>query len=420
MKSSPAAMLAAILAALLALIATPAAARVRTGIDVLQDQRFSQLKQVAARHGGRLRLGILANPISVDGRGRRTIDVLRQDAEAAVPGLKVVKLFSGEHGIDAALDVEHIDDGVDKASGLPILSLYGSNQADRRPGARQLAGVDAVVIDLQDVGVRYWTFQTLTKYFLQASAAHGVELILLDRPNPINGVAVQGPVTLPGQENYVTPHAEPMRPGMTLGELATMFNAEDRIGAKLTVIRMTGWKRTDWYDQTGLLWINPSPNLRSPAQATAYAGTALLEGTNVNVKGPTEPSFLRFGAPWIDGVALAGYLNRRPIAGVHFMPIVYVPAGDAHFPHVGQRVEGVEVIVDDRDRLDAPLLGVEAVSALWKLYGSKFEIDRVDRLLRDRAMLDRIKAGEDPRRIAAAWQPALNRFKARRARYLLY
>jgi len=414
-------MIRGLLLLLIALVAaTPAAARVRTGIDVLEDQHFAPLREMAARHGGHLRLGILANPVSMDARGRRTIDVLRGEARAAVPGIEVVRLFSGEHGINAATDGTDIDDRNDQASGLPIVSLYGRTEAERRPNAQQLAGLDAVVIDLQDVGVRYWTFQTLTKYFLQASAAYKVEVIVLDRPNPINGVAVQGPVSTAGIEDYTTPFAEPMRPGMTLGELARMFNAEGRIGARLTVIRMTGWKRGDWYDDTGLLWINPSPNLRSLSQATAYAGTALLEGTNVNIKGPGEAPFLRFGAPWIKGVELAAYLNARAIPGVSFLPVTYVPASDKLYPFAGQRVEGVEILLHDRARLDAPELGVEAVAALWKLYGAKFQIDRVDRLLHNRPVLDQIKTGMDPRRIAAGWQADLARFKARRARYLLY
>lgn len=414
-------MIRSLLLLLIALVAaTPAAARVRTGIDVLEDQHFAALKPIAARHAGRLRLGILANPVSVDASGRRTIDVLREDARAAVPGLEVVRLFSGEHGIDAATDDTKIDDRFDRASGLPIVNLYGRTDAERRPSAQQLAGLDAVVIDLQDAGVRYWTFQTLTKYFLQAAAASGVEVIVLDRPDPINGVAVQGPVSAPGFEDYTTPFAEPMRPGMTLGELARMFNAEGRIGTRLTVIRMTGWKRTDWYDQTGLLWINPSPNLRSLAQATAYAGTALLEGTNVNIKGPGDAPFLRFGAPWIKGTELAAYLNARAIPGVSFLPVRYVAASDRLYPFAGQRIEGVEILIHDRSRVDAPELGIEAVAALHKLYGAVFEIDRVDRLLRNVRVLDQIKAGVDPRRIAAGWQPDLVRFKALRARYLLY
>lgn len=402
------------------LVAAPAAAQVHTGIDVLQDTRFAQLRDVAARHGGTLRLAVLANPISVNREGRRTIDVLRGEGQAAVPGMRVVRLFSGEHGIHALTDDMDIDDKLDSASGLPIISLYGRTDAEKRPSAAQLAGLDAVVIDLQDAGVRYWTFQTLAKYFLEACAANGVEVIVLDRPNPLGGLAVQGPVSTPGREDYTNAHSEPMRPGMTMGELATLFNAEDRIGVKLTVVRMTGWKRADWYDQTGLLWINPSPNLRSLPQATAYAGTALLEGTNVNIKGPGEAPFLRFGAPWIKGTQLAAYLNARAIPGVRFLPVSYVPANDRLYPFAGQRVEGVEVIILDRDRLDAPALGVEAVAALWKLYGATFQIEKVDRLMRNRAVLDQIKAGTDPRKIAAGWQAELNRFKARRTRYLLY
>lgn len=399
------------------LVALPASAQVRTGIDVLQDRSFAPLREIAARHGGKLRLAILANPISVDGKGRRTIDVLR---EAKVPGVEVVKLFSGEHGINAATDDMDIDDRLDTKTGLPIVSLYGRSDADKHPSAAQLAGVDAVVIDLQDAGVRYWTFQTLTKYFLQAAAANQVEVIILDRPNPLGGLAVQGPVSTPGREDYTNPHSEPMRPGMTLGELAMMFNAEDRIGAHLTVIRMTGWKRGDWYDATGLLWINPSPNLRSLTQATAYAGTALLEGANINIKGPAEAPFLRFGAPWIEGTRLAAYLNARRIAGVSFLAVTYVAASDKLYPFAGQRIQGVEVIIHDRNQLDAPALGVEAVAALWKLYGETFQIEKVDRLLRNRAVLDRIKAGDDPRTIVAGWQAELKRFKLRRARYLLY
>jgi len=401
-------------------LTVPAAARVRTGIDVLEDQRFAPLRALAKRHDGRLRLAILANPVSVDARGRRTIDVLRQDAATAIPGLTVVKLFSGEHGIHAATDNTNIDDKVDPASGLPIISLYGKTEAERHPTCQQLDGIDAVAIDLQDAGVRYWTFQTLTKYYLAAGAACKVEIVILDRPDPINGIAVQGPVSTPGLEDYTNPWSEPMRPGMTLGELATMFNVEGRIGARLTVIRMTGWKRAYWFDETGLKWINPSPNLRSIAQATAYAGTALLEGANINIKGPGGAPFLRFGAPWIRGRDLADYLNARMIPGVSFRPISYVAASDQLYPYAGQAIEGVEIIIRDRDTLDAPELGVEAVAALWKLYGARFEIDRVDRLLRNRPALDQIKAGVDPRKIAAGWQAELTQFKARRAHYLLY
>lgn len=401
-------------------LASSAMAEVRTGIDRLQDEKFATLKDLAARHGGKLRLGVLTNPIGIDSRGRRTIDVLRQDGEAAVAGLKVVRLFSGEHGIDAAIDGVTIDDSKDQASGLPVISVYGATDAQRHPPPNTLADLHAIIIDLQDAGVRYWTFQTLTKYFLQDSVAPKLEVVVLDRPNPVGGVLVQGPLSTPGRENYVNPFSEPMRPGMTLGELAQLFNGEGRIGAKLTVVKMNGWKREHWYDDTGLLWVNPSPNLRSLAQAMVYPGLALLEGTNVHLKGPSEPPFVRFGAPWIKAQALAAYLNARAIPGAKFMPVAYVPAGDAQYKYSGQRVEGVEIIVTDRTVLDVPELGVEAVSALWKLYPATFQIDGIERLLLNKGVFDAIKAGTDPRDVAAGWQAELEAFKIKRRNYLLY
>ncbi len=397
-----------------------AVAQVKTGIDVLEQERFASLKALAAKHGGHLRLAVLTNPVGIDSHERRTIDVLRQDAADAIPGLSVVTLFSAEHGINAAVDKSNVSDDRDAASGLPIVSLYGSSEAQRHPTVQQLAGVDAVVIDLQDVGVRYWTFQTLMQYFLKACALSKVDLVVLDRPNPINGVAVQGPLSSPGRENYVNPFSEPMRPGMTMGELAQFFNGENRYNAPLTVIKMDGWKREDWYDQTGLLWINPSPNIRSLTQAMVYPGLGLIEGTNVNVKGPGEPPFVRFGAPWIVAAQLAQYLNARHIPGVAFMAVSYIPTGEERYPYRNQRVEGVEIIVEDRNVLDAPELGIEAVSALWKLYPKDFQVDKVDRLLLNSRVLERIKAGDDPRSIAIGWQSELAAFQARRAPYLLY
>ncbi len=397
-----------------------AAAQVATGIDVLEQENFSPLREIAVRHGGHLRLAVLTNPVGVDLHERRTIDVLRKDAPAAVPGLSVVRLFSAEHGINAALDKPSIDDAKDQDSGLPIVSIYGTTEAQRHPSAEQLAGLDAVVIDLQDVGVRYWTFQTLVGYFLEASAANKVDIILLDRPNPIAGVAVQGPLTTAGRENYVSYFSEPLRPGMTMGELAGLFNGERHLGAKLTVIKMNGWHRGDWYDETGVLWVNPSPNIRSLTQAMTYPGIGLLEGTNVNVKGPVEPPFVRFGAPWIVATQLSAYLNARKIPGVSFMPVFYTPGAAERYPYHGERCEGVEVVVNDRNAIDSPELGIEAASALWKLYPTKFQVDKVDRLLLNRDVLEQIKAGTDPRAIASGWQKELDAFKARRAKYLLY
>ncbi|SDF02249.1 exo-beta-N-acetylmuramidase NamZ domain-containing protein [Terriglobus roseus] len=402
------------------LCVAPLSAQVKTGIDVLEDDHFSQLKQLVSKHGGHLRLGVLTNPVGIDGHERRTIDVLRTDAPAAVRGLTVTKLFSAEHGINAAVDNVHIVEDKDPSSGLPIVSLFGATEEQRHPSKQQLEDLDAIVIDLQDVGVRYWTFQTLVKYFVEASAANHLSVVVLDRPNPVNGLDVQGPLSTQGRENYVNPISEPMRPGMTMGELAQFFNGEEHLGADLTVIKMAGWKRQDWWDDSGLLWVNPSPNIRTLTQNLVYLGTGLLEGTNVNVKGPTEPPFVRFGAPWIVATDLARYLNNRKIPGVTFMAISYVPTGEEHYPYRGQRVEGVEVIVNDRSRVDAPELGIEAVSALWKLYPKDFQIDRVDRLLLNKSVLEQIKKGVDPQDIAKGWQQELNTYKVKRARYLIY
>jgi uncharacterized protein YbbC (DUF1343 family) len=211
-----------------------------------------------------------------------------------------------------------------------------------------------------------------------------------------------------------------MRPGMTMGELAGFFNGERHLGAQLTVIKMSGWHRSYWYDETGLLWVNPSPNIRSLTQAIIYLGTGLLEGTNINVKGPVEPPFARFCAPWITATQLSAYLNARSIPGVSFMPVFYTPSGDERYPYRGERCEGVEVMLNDRNALDAPELGIEAVAALWKLYPTQFQIDRVDRLLLNKSVLDQIKAGTDPRVIAAGWQKDLSAYKTRRQLYLLY
>jgi uncharacterized protein YbbC (DUF1343 family) len=405
---------------LLLLAATPAVAQVATGIDVLEQQNFAPLKEIAARHSGHLRLGVLTNPVGLDAHERRTIDVLRKDAAAAVPGLSVKVIFTPEHGIKAAVDKFDIDNGTDTDSGLPIVSISGSKPAQKRPSAQQLSGLDAVVIDLQDVGARYWTFQVLMGYFLEASVANNIDIIVLDRPNPINGSTVQGPLATSGREDYTCYYAEPLRPGMTMGELAELFNGEKHLGAHLTVVKMTGWHRTDWYDNTGLLWVNPSPNIRSLTQQMVYPGTGIIEGTNVNIKGPGEPPFVRFGAPWIVASQLAAYLNARKIPGVSFMAISYIPSGDEPYPYRGKRVEGVEIIVNDRDALDAPELGIETVSALWKLYPNIFQVDKVDRLLVNHRVLDQIKSGEDPRSIEVAWQSELEGFKKVRGKYLLY
>lgn len=405
---------------LVSLWTAPAMAQVASGIDVLEQQSFAPLKEIALRHGGRLRLAVLTNQVGIDAHQRRVIDVLRKDAADAVPGLAVVKLFSAEHGITGVLDTMNLSNTIDSESGLPVVNLYGDTDAKRRPTAQQLAGLDAVVIDLPDVGVRFWTFTTLVGYFLEAAGANKVEIVILDRPNPVGGVAVQGPLSTAGRETYINYYPVPVRPGMTMGELASFFNGEKHLGAQLTVVKLTGWRRAEWFDETGLLWVNPSPNLRSFAQAMVYPGTGLIEGGNLSVGRGTETPFLRVGAPWIHAAELAAYLNSRRIPGVSFVPVFFTPGGQEPYPYRGQRCGGVEIVVKDRNGLDGPELGVEVASAIWRLYPQSFQIDKLDRLLLNRNVLEQIKAGIDPRKIAAGWQADLATFESQRAKYLLY
>src|SRR6202050_1607712 len=255
---------------------------VATGIDVLEEDHFAPLAALAARHGGALRLGLLTNQTGLDAQGRRTIDILAHDAAAAVPGLKLQLLFSPEHGIEGALDKEGIQDSTDPSTGLPVISLYGSAE-HRHPSLETLRGLDALLIDLEDAGVRFYTYEAVVRYFLEATGQTGTDTVVLDRPNPLGGGFVQGPVSDAGRESYVNVAPLPVRHGMTLGELARYFNEEYKLRATLSGIAMKGWQRGDWFDATGLTWTNPSPNLRSLPEATLYPALGLIETTNISV-----------------------------------------------------------------------------------------------------------------------------------------
>jgi uncharacterized protein YbbC (DUF1343 family) len=277
--------------------------------------------------------------------------------------------------------------------------------------------LDAVVIDIQDAGARSYTYETTLGYFLEAAAQAGVELIVLDRPDPITGSFVQGPVADAGRESFTSYWTVPVRHGMTMGELAKMFNAERKIDAKLTVVPMEGWQRGDWFDATGLEWVNPSPNLRSITEAALYPGVALIEGTNVSVGRGTDSPFELVGAPWIKSKELAAYLNARGIAGVRFVPVTFTPTASNYS---GQKCEGVNIVLTERNALDAPELGIELASALKKLYPADYKIERMAELLVNQAAFDGLVAAEDPRRIAQDWQEELEKFEAVRKKYLIY
>jgi SSS family transporter len=388
---------------------------VTTGIDVLEQDNFAPLVALAARHGGTLRLGLLTNQTGLDAQGRPTIDILARDAAAAVPGLQLKLIFSPEHGIHGTLDREGIEDGKDPSTGLPVVSLYGDR---RRPSLETLRGLDAVLIDIQDAGVRFYTYETVVRYFLEAAGQTGTDIVVLDRPDPIGGGFVQGPISDPGRESYVNVAPIPVRHGMTLGELARYFNGEYKLSAPLTVIAMKGWQRGDWFDATGLAWTNPSPNLRSLPEATLYPALGLIETTNISVGRGTDTPFEYAGAPWMDGPELARALNARFLPGVRFLPVDFTP--QSPYPYADQLCHGVELVVTDRNVVDSPELGLEIAAAIHKLSGDKFQLNKIDTLLVNRNVLDALLAGRDPQRIAEDWQQQLRDFEDKRKPYLLY
>ena len=381
---------------------------VKTGIDVLEDHGFDIL-QVAGR---KKRIGLLTNQTGVDADGRRTIDVL-----AHAPGVSLDAIFSPEHGVTGTLDTTDVNNSKDAATGTPVYSVYGAKDAARRPSLDLMKDLDAVVIDIQDAGVRFYTYETTLGYFLEAASQAGIEVIVLDRPDPITGAFVQGPISDAGRENFTNYWTVPVRHGMTMGELAKMFNAERNINAKLTVVPMEGWQRGDWFDSTGLAWVNPSPNLRSVTEAGLYPGVGLIEGTNVSVGRGTDTPFELVGAPWIKSRELAAYLNARGIAGVRFVPVTFTPSTSNY---AAQKCEGVNVVLTERNALDGPELGIELAAALKKLYPADFKMERMTELLVNQATYDALVAGEDPRRIAQDWQDGLDKFQLVRQKYLIY
>jgi uncharacterized protein YbbC (DUF1343 family)/CubicO group peptidase (beta-lactamase class C family) len=385
---------------------------VKTGIDVLEEHGFDVLKSAE----GKKRIGVLTNQTGVDSEGRRTIDVLAE-AHTLNPGVSLEAIFSPEHGVAGTLDTLHVGNSTDAATGIQVYSVYGGTDAARRPDPEVMKNLDAVVFDVQDAGAPFYTYETTLGYFLEAAAKAGIELIVLDRPNPITGSMVQGPVGDAGRESFTNYWTVPVRHGMTMGELAKMFNTERGINAKLTVVPMEGWQRGDWFDSTGLAWVNPSPNLRSVTEAALYTGVALIEGTNVSVGRGTDTPFELVGAPWIKGRELAAYLNARGIAGVRFVPVTFTPTSSIYS---GQTCEGVNVVLTDRNGLDAPELGIELAAALRKLYAGSFKLELMSGLLVNQAAFDALVAGQDPRRIAGDWQEGLEKFGGVRKKYLIY
>jgi uncharacterized protein YbbC (DUF1343 family) len=411
---------------------------VLTGIDVLERDNFAELRvlqqpqpqqpplqqqttgEITAAGPAEdkpatpvrvLNIGLVTNQTGLDATGKRTADVL-----AAAPGIKLAAVFSPEHGIFGNMD-SSVDNSTDTVTGITVYSLYGAAEAKRHPPLEIFKTLDAVVFDIQDAGARFYTYPATLGYVLEAAAAANIEVIVLDRPDPVTGSAVQGPVSQVAFAGFTNYHPIPIRHGMTLGELAQFFNAERKIGARLRVIPMDGWLRGDWFDSTGIVWVNPSPNLRSVNEAVLYPGVGMVEGTNVSVGRGTDTPFEVLGAPWIDARALAEYLNSRLIAGVRFVPVTFTPSNNWYS---GQICRGVNLIVTDRNVLDSPELGVELAAALKKLYPDTWKFDKISGLLANQDIYDALARDDDPRSIAQSWQEELEKFRELRAKYLLY
>jgi len=374
--------------------------KVQTGIDVLEAEKFAPL-------AGR-RVGLITNHSGLDSAGRRTLDLLDK-----APGVKLLAIFSPEHGLFGKLD-EKVASSTEPATGLPVYSLYGDVE---RPTEKMLAGLDTLVFDIQDAGARFYTYITTMGYAMEAAAKKRLAFYVLDRPNPITGSLVQGPIMDKDLKSFVGYFPLSVRHGMTVGELAEMFNAENKIGAELRVIKMRGYERSDWYDETGLPWVSPSPNLRTLTEAVLYPGVAMVEGANLSVGRGTDTPFELLGAPWINAKELAVYLNNREIQGVRFMPVDFMPQSSRYAQQV---CHGVQIVLLDRQALDPTELGVELAAALRQLFPREFQLDQTLDLIGSRAVLQAIKDGQDPQSIALHWQDSLARFRELRAKYLLY
>jgi uncharacterized protein YbbC (DUF1343 family) len=375
-------------------------AKVLTGIDVLERDGFKQLSG--------LKLGLVTNHTGRNRAGRQTIDVLFK-----APGVQLVALFSPEHGIRGLAD-EKVSDSKDDETGLPIYSLYGET---RRPKPEQLQQLDALVFDIQDIGTRFYTYISTLGYVMEEAAKAHKPVFVLDRPNPLGGVDVEGPIADDNKLSFTAYHRLPVRHGLTIGELGRLFNREREINCDLRVIKMDGWQRSQWFDATTLTWVNPSPNMRSLTEATLYPGVGLLETTNVSVGRGTDTPFEVIGAPWIDGPALAEQLNRRRIPGVRFVPVRFKPTSSVF---KDQECGGINLVITDRARFRPVSMGIEIAVALRRLYPSAWEVDKYLRLLVNTDTLERLKRGETPEEIVRSWGAGLEEFNHARTAALLY
>ncbi len=380
----------------------PGAERVgaRNGIDALMAERYAPLKGA--------RVGLVTNHTGRAATGESTIDLL-----AAAPGMELRCLFSPEHGLRGVEDKDGIRDGRDSKSGLPVYSLYGST---RRPLPDQLKGLNTLIFDIQDIGCRFYTYISTLMECLEALNGTGIRCVVLDRINPVGGSIIDGPL-LDGATSFTACHPIPVRHGMTVGELAQMFITERQLDVSLTVVRVEGWSRNMDLEQSGLPWVNPSPNMRSLDAAAIYPGIGLLEFCNVSVGRGTDTPFLLFGAPWVDGPALAAALDKESFPGLKLEAAQFRPRASVF---AGKECHGVRFHVTDRGQLPAVKLGVALASALQRQHPDTFKLDLMQKLLCSPAVLESIRAGKSVRETAALYAADIEAFRKRREPFLLY
>jgi uncharacterized protein YbbC (DUF1343 family) len=374
--------------------------RTLTGIDMYESMNSEPF-------AGK-RIGLITNQTGLDFQGRPTVEYF-----AKRQSLKLVAIFSPEHGINGKLDAD-IANSTDPTTGVPIYSLYGET---RRPTEAMLKGIDLLIFDMQDAGVRFYTYVTTMAYCMEAAAKHHIPFVVFDRPDPLGGEVIEGPMLDPDRTSFTGYFPMPVRYGMTLGELAEMFNVENKIGADLHVVTMKNWRRSETYDQTGLAWISPSPNLRRLSATLPYPGVEILQAGGVSVgRGDLMP-FEVVGAPWIRANDLAATLNARKIPGVRFSATGFSPNEG---PYTKQACEGVRITITDRQKFRAMRMGLEIADALHRMYPNDFRLENINTLLGSQSTVDRLKQGDAPADIVAGWSADLDGFRRMRAKYLLY
>jgi uncharacterized protein YbbC (DUF1343 family) len=380
--------------------------KVETGLDVFERQHFAPLR-------GK-RVGLITNHTGVDRQGRGVIDLL-----ARAPGVKLAALFNPEHGLFGRADekVPSTTYRVATAKGplnIPVHSLYGET---RRPTPEMLQGLDAIVFDIQDAGVRFYTYTATMGYAMEEAAKHHISFYVLDRPNLLGGQIIEGPVLDRDLLSFVGYFPMPVRYAMTIGELARMFNAENKVGCDLHVIPMRGWRRGDFYSDTGLTWIPPSPNLRTLSGTILYPGLEILQNAGVSVGRGTATPFEEFGAPWMNAEQIVTELDRRAIPGLRFRAMRFTP--DAGL-HKGQPCEGASIAIADRQSVRSMRMGLEIADVLQRLYPDKFSVERILLLVGSASSIQKLKGGVPPAEIIASWAPELAAFEQMRSKYLLY